>query len=49
MTADVLRRPGVRCYLGEAGGEAVTTGLGVTLGGFTGVFSVAAQPAHRPR
>jgi N-acetylglutamate synthase len=49
MTADVLHRPGVRCYLGEAGDEAVTTGLGVTLGGFTGVFSVATLPAHRCR
>jgi N-acetylglutamate synthase len=49
MTPDVLRLPGVRCYLGEAGGEPVTTGLGVTLGGFTGVFSVATPPAYRRR
>jgi N-acetylglutamate synthase len=49
MTADVLRLPGVRCYLGEVGGQAVATGLGVTLGEFTGVFSVATPPAHRRR
>ncbi|HEX7269576.1 MAG TPA: GNAT family N-acetyltransferase [Streptosporangiaceae bacterium] len=49
MTADVLRLPGVRCYMGEIGGQAVTTGLGVTLGEFTGVFSVATLPAYRRR
>jgi GNAT superfamily N-acetyltransferase len=47
MTADLLRFPGVRCYLGGIGGQAVTTGLGVTLGDFTGVFSIATPPAHR--
>ena len=49
MTADVLRLPGVRCYLGETGGQAVTTGLGVTLGDFTGVFNIATPPADRRR
>ena len=49
MTADVLRLPGVRCYLGEAGGQTVTTGVGVTLGDFTGVFNIATPPAHRRR
>jgi hypothetical protein len=49
MTADVLRLPGVRCYLGDIGGQAVTTGLGVTVGEFTGVFSIATPPAHRRR
>ncbi len=49
MTPDLLRLPGVRCYLGETGGQAVTTGMGVTVGGFTGVFSVATPPAHRCR
>jgi hypothetical protein len=49
MTADVLRLPGVRCYLGEVGGQAVTTGLGVTLSDFTGVFNIATPPAHRRR
>lgn len=49
MTADVLRLPGVRCYLGKVGGQAVTTGLGVTLGDFTGVFNIATPPAHRRR
>ena len=49
MTPDVLRLPGVRCYLGETGGQAVTTGIGATVGGCTGVFSVATPPAHRRR
>ena len=48
-TGDVLRLPGVRCYLGEAGGQAVTTGVGVTLGDFTGVFNIATPAAHRRR
>jgi len=45
----LLRLPGVRCYLGEAGGQTVTTGVGVTLGDFTGVFNIATPPAHRRR
>ena len=49
MTPDVLRLRGVRCYLGETGGQAVTTGIGATVGGCTGVFSVATPPAHRRR
>ena len=49
VTGDVLRLPGVRCYLGEAGGQAVTTGVGVTLGDFTGVFNIATPAAHRRR
>lgn len=47
MRPDLLRLPGVRCYLGEIEGRAVTTGLGVTLGDFVGVFNVATPPAHR--
>lgn len=49
VTPDLVRLPGVRCYLGEMGGEAVTTGLGVTLGEFVGVFNIATPPAHRRR
>jgi N-acetylglutamate synthase len=47
ITPGILRLPGVRCYLGECDGEAVTTGLGVTLGDFTGVFDIATPPEHR--
>jgi len=47
MTPGMLGLPGVRCYLGETGGQAVTTGMGVTLGDFTGVFNIATPPAHR--
>lgn len=46
---DVVRLPGVRCYLGEMAGRAVTTGLGVTLSEFVGVFNIATPPAHRRR
>jgi hypothetical protein len=49
MTPDLLRLPGVRCYLGERDGQAVTTGIGLTLGDFVGVFSVATPPGHRRR
>jgi N-acetylglutamate synthase len=49
MTADVLGLPGVRCYLGEVDGQAVTTGMGITLGTFAGVFNIATPPAHRRR
>ena len=44
---DLVRLPGVRCYLGEVDGRAVTTGLGVTLGDFVGVFNIATPAAHR--
>jgi hypothetical protein len=42
ITPEVLRLPGVRCYLGEASGHPVTTGIGVTLGAFVGIFNFAA-------
>lgn len=47
ITPGVLRLPGVRCYLGEASGHPVTTGIGVTLGAFVGIFNVATPPADR--
>jgi hypothetical protein len=47
ISPDLLRLPGVRCYLGEFDGRPVTTGLGVTLGDFVGVFNIATPPAHR--
>jgi len=49
MTPDVLQRPGTRCYVGEVGGDPVTTGLGVTLGQFVGIFNIATPPEHRGR
>jgi GNAT superfamily N-acetyltransferase len=48
-TPSLLGLPGLRCYLGEADGHPVTTGIGVTLGGFVGIFNVATPPAHRRR
>ncbi len=47
ITPQVLRLPGVRGYVGEIDGQAVVTGLGVTLGDFVGVFNIATRPAHR--
>ena len=49
VTPGVLRVPGVRCYLGEAGGRPVTTGMGVTVGGSVGVFDIATAPADSGR
>jgi N-acetylglutamate synthase len=47
MAPSVLATPGVRCYLGEAGGQAVTTGLGVKLGSSVAIFNIATRPEHR--
>jgi N-acetylglutamate synthase len=47
MTPSVLGLPGMRCYLDEAGGHPVTTGMGVTLGACVGIGNVATPPAHR--
>jgi hypothetical protein len=49
MTPAVLATPGVRCYLGEAGGQPVTTGLGVTLGSYIAIFNIATPREHRRR
>jgi len=49
MTPEVLATPGVRCYLGEAGGQPVTTGVGVKLGSNVAIFSIATPPDHRRR
>jgi ribosomal protein S18 acetylase RimI-like enzyme len=49
MTPAVLAASGVRCYLGEVDGRPVTTGLGVTLGPYVGIFNIATPPAYRRR
>lgn len=49
LTPALLALPGVRCYVGEVGGQSVTTGLGVTLGSYVGIFNIATPPAHRRR
>jgi N-acetylglutamate synthase len=46
MTPAVLATTGVRCYLGVAGGQPVTTGLGVKLGSNVGIFNIATPPEH---
>jgi hypothetical protein len=47
MTPAVLARPGTRCYVGTIGEDVVTTGMGVTLGDFVGIFNIATPPEHR--
>jgi N-acetylglutamate synthase len=49
ITPAVLATPGVRCYLGEADGQPVTTGLGVKLGSNVAIFNIATPPEHRRR
>jgi N-acetylglutamate synthase len=49
MTPSVLAAPGVRCYLGEVGGQPVTTGLGVKLGSYVAIFNIATPPGQRQR
>jgi hypothetical protein len=48
-TPALLRTPGVRCYVGEVDGQPVTTGLGLTLYPFVGIFSIATPPPYRGR
>jgi len=45
----VLGLPGVRCYVGEAGGRLVTTGIGVTMGPFVGVINITTTRPDRGR
>ena len=49
VSPDLLRLPSVRCYVGEIAGQPVTTSLGVTFGGYTGIFNVATLPGFRGR
>ena len=49
MTPSVLAAPGVRCYVGEAHGQPVTTGLGVKLGSYVAIFNIATPPGQRRR
>jgi hypothetical protein len=46
---DVARLEGVRYYLGRSEGRDVTTALGFTVAGTTGIFSVATPAEHRGR
>ena len=49
LMTPALGAPGVRCYLGYVAGEPVTTGLGVTIGSYVGIFNIATPAAHRRR
>ena len=49
MSPSVLATPGVRCYLGEAGGQPVTTGLSVRLDSYVAIFNIGTPPEHRRR
>jgi len=45
----VIASEGMRVYVGEVGGELVSTALGVTRDGAVGIFNVATTAAHRRR
>lgn len=49
VSPDLLRLDSAACYVAEYAGEPVTTGLSMTLGGFTGVFNVTTVPGFRGR
>ena len=49
MTPASLERPDVRAYVGEVGGQRVTTGLAVRVGTAVGVFNIGTPPDHRRR
>jgi GNAT superfamily N-acetyltransferase len=43
----LLKASGARAYVGEADGRPVTTGLGITIGSFVGLFNIATVPEAR--
>lgn len=49
LTERALASPGVRAYVGEVGGEAVATGMGITLGGAVAVMNIATIDGWRRR
>lgn len=49
VTPSILSVPGIRAYVGRVRGEAVTTAVGVTHRGVTGVIAVGTLSAHRRR
>jgi N-acetylglutamate synthase len=49
MTPATLAADGVRCYVGEVDGEAVSTGIGVTIGPAVFICNIATPPDHRRR
>ena len=49
LVAPVLSVPGTRLYVGEADGRPVATGLGVTIGSFVVLLSIATMPQDRGR
>jgi len=49
MTPELLRAEGLCCYVAEAGGQPVTTGMGLTAGDFVAIFNIATPTQHRGR
>ena len=49
VTPELARVQGLRSYLGEVDGQAVSTGAGFTRGKWVGVFNIATPPSHRRR
>lgn len=49
LVPPLLETAGVRCYVGEADGHVVATGMGLTVGGVVGVFNIGTAAPHRGR
>jgi ribosomal protein S18 acetylase RimI-like enzyme len=49
LSEPMLRLPGARWYVGRRAGAIVSTALGVTIAGATGIFNVATTPEQRGR
>lgn len=49
ISPQVLRVPGIRCYVGEVESRGVTTALSVSTCDCVGIFSVATLPEYRRR
>jgi predicted GNAT family acetyltransferase len=49
FTADLMTMPEVTWYVGRVDGSIVSTALGLSVDGATGIFNVATPPEHRGR
>ena len=49
ITPAVLALPGFHCYVGTAGGQPITTAVGIVEGNHVGIYNVATLPEHQGR
>ncbi|MFH9090548.1 GNAT family N-acetyltransferase [Streptomyces sp. NPDC017673] len=49
FTAAVMDAPGITAYVGEVGGEPVSTAMSIVTDGHVGVFNISTAPDHRRR